>query len=99
MLTIYIKTGCAFCAKVICALEVNSVAYEEKNVADPAVTEELIALGGKKQMPYMVDGDVRMYESDDIVAYIEKTYGENIQEQKVKPKIHIAGGSSGVCPS
>jgi glutathione S-transferase len=38
---------------------------------------DLVALGGKMQVPYLVDPNtgVAMYESDDIVAYLRKTYG------------------------
>lgn len=38
---------------------------------------ELVALGGKMQVPYLVDPNTgtAMYESDDIVAYLRKTYG------------------------
>ena len=48
-----------------------------KDVHDAGVTEELISLGGKKQMPYMVDDEagVSMYESDDIMAYLHQTFG------------------------
>ena len=31
--------------------------------------------GGKQQFPYLVDGDVAMYESDDIIRYLFNTYG------------------------
>jgi len=36
-------------------------------------------LGGKEQFPFLVDpnGDVKMYESDAIVKYLFKTYGNN----------------------
>ena len=38
---------------------------------------ELVAKGGKMQVPYLVDPNtgVAMYESDAIVAYLRKTYG------------------------
>lgn len=38
---------------------------------------ELVALGGKMMVPYLVDPNtgVAMYESDDIVAYLNTTYG------------------------
>lgn len=78
MLTLYVKTGCPYCAMVIHTLEELGLAYEEKNVADPAIADELVARGGKKQMPYLVDtnGNVEMYESGDICAYLENTYGK-----------------------
>jgi glutathione S-transferase len=38
---------------------------------------ELVALGGKMQVPYLVDRntDTAMYESDDIIRYLVDTYG------------------------
>jgi glutathione S-transferase len=40
------------------------------------VKEELKKLGGKTQVPYLVDPErnVKMYESDDIIAYVEEHY-------------------------
>lgn len=97
MITIYVKTGCPFCAKVLAVLDAYELKYEEKNVSDPAIVEELIKLGGKKREPFIVDGDTMMYESGAIIEYIEKKYGSNLGE-KPKPKIHFAKGTE-VCPS
>lgn len=43
-----------------------------KNIADEGVADELIARGGKRMVPYLVDEEtgVEMYESDDIVDYL-----------------------------
>lgn len=73
-MTLYVKTGCPFCHKVLAAGEELGITFEEKNIADDAVAAELIARGGKRQVPYLVDSDhgVEMYESDDIVAYLKE---------------------------
>ncbi|TGK57036.1 glutaredoxin [Leptospira wolffii] len=34
--------------------------------------EEVIRLGGVSQVPFLVDGDRKMYESRDIVDYVKK---------------------------
>jgi glutaredoxin len=72
MLTLYVKTGCPFCAKVLATGTELGISFEEKNIADDAVAAELIARGGKRQVPYLIDSEkgVEMYESDDIVAYL-----------------------------
>lgn len=72
MLTLYVKTGCPYCAKVLAAGAELGLEFTLKNVSDEAVNAELIARGGKRQMPYLVDEDagVEMYESEDIVAYL-----------------------------
>jgi len=74
----YFKTGCPYCAKVIKKLEELYIKYDVKNRDDEGVIDELIARGGKRQFPYMVDEEakVEMYESDDIVDYLDKKYGK-----------------------
>lgn len=76
MLTLYVKTGCPFCHRVLVAGEELGIKFEEKNIADDAVATELVARGGKRQVPYLVDSErsVEMYESDDIVEYLMKHY-------------------------
>jgi glutaredoxin 3 len=82
MLTLYVKTGCPFCAKVLMVGEELSLSFDEKNIADPAVAEELIAKGGKRQVPYLIDSEanVEMYESDAIVDYLHENFGKTVQE-------------------
>lgn len=48
-----------------------------RNIDDEGVEEELIARGGKRQMPYLVDEKegIEMYESEDIVTYLTNQYG------------------------
>jgi glutaredoxin 3 len=80
MLTLYVKTGCPFCAKVLETGKELAIEFDLKNIADPAVAQELIARGGKQQVPYFVDPDehVEMYESDDIIAYLHKNFGHKM---------------------
>lgn len=72
MMKLYVETGCPYCAKVLRTVDELSIPIEQKNIADSGVSEELISLGGKRQVPYLVDTDegVQMYESDDIVQYL-----------------------------
>ncbi|HUY62224.1 MAG TPA: glutathione S-transferase N-terminal domain-containing protein [Candidatus Paceibacterota bacterium] len=72
MLTLYVKTGCPFCARVLATGQELGIDFDQKNIADDAVAAELIARGGKRQVPYLVDADngVEMYESADIDAYL-----------------------------
>lgn len=97
MIKLFVKTGCQFCARAIAVLQAYDVPFEEKNVADAGVVDELIALGGKKQEPFLVDGDSMMYESRAIIDYVERMYGKGGGE-RTKPKIHFAKGTE-VCPS
>lgn len=74
MLTLYIKNGCQYCAKVLSVGEELGLEFNLKNVADEAIALELVTRGGRKQMPYLVDGDTgtEMYESDAIIAYLRE---------------------------
>jgi glutathione S-transferase len=96
MITLYLKTGCPFCGRVLATVDAYGIPFVEKNVSDPKVVEELVSLGGKKQEPFMVDGDIMMYESGAIIEYLEKNYAKDGVVKK--PKIHFAQNTD-VCPS
>ena len=98
MITLFLKTGCGFCARTVAAFDMYGIPYEEKNVSDPEVVKELIELGGKKQEPFMVDGDTMMYEANSIIDYIEQKYANTGGDTPKKPKIHYAKGTE-ICPS
>ena len=76
MLTLYVKTGCPFCHKVIDTGEELGLTFDERNIADDAVASELVARGGKRQVPYLVDSErnIEMYESADIDEYLRAQY-------------------------
>jgi glutaredoxin len=78
MLTMYVKTSCPYCALVLGVVEKLGLDVEQKNIADDTVASELIARGGKRQVPYLIDTEkgVEMYESSDIAEYLEKTYSK-----------------------
>ena len=70
---LYVKTGCPYVARVLSFASERGIKFEERNIADMRVAEELIARGGKRQVPYLVDLEkgVEMYESEDIVEYLK----------------------------
>jgi glutaredoxin 3 len=70
MLQLYVRTGCPFCEKVKAFVDEQSILIEEKNIADEHNLEELLTQGGKPQVPFLVDGETKMYESDDIITYL-----------------------------
>ena len=76
MLILYVKTGCPFCHKVLDVGRELGLTFEEKNIADDAVADELVKRGGKLQTPYLVDTEhaVEMYESGDISEYLRAQY-------------------------
>lgn len=76
MLTLYMKTGCPYCIKVLNTGRELGIQFEEKNIAEDAAASELAARGGKRQVPYLADSErnVEMYESADIDAYLRAHY-------------------------
>ena len=77
MIELFVKVGCPFCAKVLAKLNELKIPFKEKDIyKEEANLRELLKLGGKQQVPYLVDTelDVNMYESDDIVAYLQEHY-------------------------
>ena len=72
MLTLYMRPTCPYCHKVEDAARELGIELEEKDIADEAVTAELMQRGGKRQVPYLVDAarGVEMYESEAIIAHL-----------------------------
>ena len=76
MLKLYTTPICPYCDYVKIEFKKLGVKYETIDASTPKNREELIKLGGKSQVPFLVDTtkDVKMYESRDIVKYVKKTY-------------------------
>lgn len=74
---LYHKPHCPYCIKVLTFAQQHGITFELRDItADPAIAQELIDRGGKRQVPYLVDESrgVEMYESGDIVAYLQQHY-------------------------
>ena len=73
---LFIYEGCPYCLKVRDAMEKFGLkedsdiklvdAHQEQN------KKKLLELGGKAQVPFLVDNEVMMYESDEIISYLIK---------------------------
>lgn len=77
MIQLYLSAGCPFCKKVL--LAAGQLGLEEGKDfttidAAPGTPgrDVVLSVGGKGMVPFLIDGDTSMYESDDIVAYMEK---------------------------
>jgi glutaredoxin 3 len=79
-LTLYSLPGCPFCAKVKRKLADLDLDYEKIEVPRRhGQRTEVEAISGQTGVPVLVDpehGVDGMPESDDIVAYLERTYGQ-----------------------
>ncbi len=73
MLILYYNPNCPFCHKVLEEAKTLDIEFDLKDITGNGdLVNELVAKGGKKQVPFMVDSDkeVSIYESDDIIDYI-----------------------------
>ncbi|MFB6085816.1 MAG: glutaredoxin family protein [Halodesulfurarchaeum sp.] len=79
MIELYSLTGCPYCAKVEGKLEELGLEYERHDVPNLRSRRETVTeVSGQTGVPVLVDpeNDVSgMPESDDIVKYLERTYG------------------------
>lgn len=79
-LTLYELEGCPFCAKVITKLDELSLDYDSIEVPRAhGERSEVEAVSGQTGVPVLVDEEQDidgMPESDDIVRYLEETYGQ-----------------------
>ena len=76
-LTLYNMEGSPYCRRVREALTELDLEYIVRNVPKGSPKRAaLVERGGKMQVPFLVDPntDSAMYESDDIVAYLEAQY-------------------------
>lgn len=99
MLTLYFKPSCAFCRRVQAVVDRMQLQVEMKDVeADEVYGAELVARGGKMQVPYLVDTEagVEMYESDAIVSHLQTTYGKPVVAA-TRPRVHISDNACISC--
>lgn len=76
MIDLYVLPTCLYCKKVIKFLEEHNIEYNEIDITNPQNEEVLIKIGGKRQVPFLVDkqNNIEMYESNDIIEYLKTIY-------------------------
>jgi len=81
MIQLYFDPACPYCVRVLDFLAQEEIPFEQKQISlssDSETRQELIALSGRSQVPFLVDPerDVRMHESLDIIDYIGQHSGK-----------------------
>ncbi len=91
MLTLYVKSNCRYSAHALAAMDIYNVPFTEKNISDPKNETELVEIGGRHKVPFMIDGDVKLYESDAIADYVAEKYGKTLGDdvEKKKDQLHM----------
>ena len=73
MINIFILPTCHYRNKVLTYMNEHGIAYKAIDISKPENEEALIKIGGKRQVPFIVDKEhgVEMYESNDIIEYLK----------------------------
>lgn len=85
MMQLYHYKQCPFCAKVrqkfddLGLKEGEDYELIDAERGTPG-SEKLLELGGKQQVPFLVDEGVKMYESDDIIRYVSKRFSDDSED-------------------
>lgn len=73
MLELFTLEKCPYCIKVKSFLDENMINYKNLDISDKNNEYSLLKLGGKRQVPFLVDNDrnIQLYESSDIIEYLK----------------------------
>lgn len=72
-LTLYQFPMCPYCARVLSFIKQKGLDVPTKDtMSDPAAKAELMQIGGKTQVPCLVIDGKPMYESNDIIVWLDK---------------------------
>lgn len=69
---LYYKKACPYCQKVLRFMEENKITLDTRDTLQPGNQDDLVRIGGKKQVPCLVVEGKPLYESDDIIAYLKQ---------------------------
>ena len=84
MLELYQAEGCPYSENAREKLSELGLSYvvhnprsEDGETLNDQTHDELLSIGGEDQIPFLIDHqrDESMYESDDIIEYLEEHYG------------------------
>ncbi|HIT45679.1 MAG TPA: glutathione S-transferase N-terminal domain-containing protein [Candidatus Aphodovivens excrementavium] len=77
---LYYKKACPYCQKVLRFMEDNKITMDTRDTTQPGNQNDLVRIGGKKQVPCLVIAGKALYESDDIIAYLKDTLANSHDE-------------------
>ena len=70
-LVLYYTDSCSYCQKVFRFMQQHNIRIALKNtMQDPKNRQELLKIGGKTQVPCLVIDAKALYESDDIIQWL-----------------------------
>lgn len=69
---LYTLPSCPYCDKVLKFAKKNHIPLILKDITNPELKKELLLIGGKSQVPCLIVKQKALYESDEIIRYLEK---------------------------
>jgi glutaredoxin len=73
-LTLYYLPSCPYCLKVLRFMEKSGIIIDLESTSEPANQQRLLDVGKKNQVPCLFIGEKPLYESDDIIAYLNERF-------------------------
>ena len=74
-LILYYRPGCSYCEKVLSFTETKKINLILKDIRNPPSNrDELFQLGGKGQVPCLNINGKALYESVDIINWLDKNF-------------------------
>ena len=73
-LVIYTLPGCPYCRKVLNFMQQRGIDIKTVSTSEPGAREYLETKGGKFQAPCLFIDGKAMYESDDIIAWLDNEF-------------------------
>lgn len=93
-LELFFKPTCPYCHKVLSFMKDHNIELPLYDIdSDEAARNRLIEVGGKRQVPCLFIDGAAMYESNDIIAYLSKTFDVDRVDSSEKNDAAPAGGS------
>lgn len=68
---LYYRKSCPYCLKVLDFMDRHGITLNKRDTTEPGNQNDLVRIGGKKQVPCLVINGRPLYESDDIIAYLK----------------------------
>ncbi|MDR1088099.1 MAG: glutathione S-transferase N-terminal domain-containing protein [Coriobacteriales bacterium] len=73
-LKLYYLPTCPYSLKVLHFIRDKDIPLELRATTEPEHRDFLLAHGGKNQVPCLFIGESPLYESDDIIAYLDERF-------------------------
>ena len=74
---LYIMSTCPYCRKVLLFMKQQGIELPLRDItAEPEARDTLERIGGKVQVPCLFIDGAPLYESDDIIAYLSRTFAD-----------------------